>query len=293
MSPSESGSASPRSRRAGSRRPLAIALSLGAHLALLPLLFLATGHPPYFSPPAEEIAPLIITLEPPPPPPAPEPAPEPDVAASGGSPAPSPEPPAPAPVATPDPKPEPKPRPTPPPAIRTRAPRPAPPDVPTIVAHPGPPAVTFVGVGDGALAGAATAGSGRGTGAGTGTGSGVGSGAGPGSGGPCDMVQRIQDALRNDSRIRQTAAAAQATLERNQALLMWNGDWLLSPGQEGKGLAGVRQAIAVEIAFAPPACRQQAMRGYAVISLGDAPGSPRIALGAPHWRWSDLTGVNR
>jgi hypothetical protein len=72
---------------------------------------------------------------------------------------------------------------------------------------------------------------------------------------------------------------------------MWNGDWLLTPGQSGKGLAGVRQAIAVEIAFSPPACRQQQMRGYAVLSLGDAPGSPRIALGAPRWRWADLTGA--
>ena len=271
------------------RRTLAIVLSLAAHLVLLPLMFLSQSHPPIFSPPTEEIAPLIITLEPPPPPLPAEPAPEPDLAPSGGSPAPSPEPPAPAPVATPDPKP----RPTPPPAVHTRAARPAPPNVPTIVANPGPPAVTFVGVGDGELAGAAVAGSGTGSGAGTGTGSGNGSGNGSGSGGPCDMVKRIQDALRDDARIRQTAAAAQGTLGRNQALLMWNGDWLLSPGQEGKGLAGVRQAIAVEIAFSPPACRHQAMRGYAVISLGDAPGSPRIALGAASWRWSDLAGGRR
>ncbi|MDB5421634.1 MAG: hypothetical protein JWR59_1581 [Brevundimonas sp.] len=271
------------------RRVLAIALSLGAHLVLLPLAFLSQSHPPDFSPSTEEIAPIVITLEPPPPPPAPEPAPEPDLAASGGSPAPSPEPPAPAPVATPDPKP----RPAPPPAVHTRAARPAPPNVPTIVANPGPPAVTFVGVGDGELAGAAVAGSGQGTGAGIGTGSGQGSGNGPGSGGPCDMVKRIQDALRDDARIRRTAAEAQGTLGRNQALLMWNGDWLLSPGQEGKGLAGVRQAIAVEIAFSPPACRHQTMRGYAVISLGDAPGSPRIALGAAQWRWSDLAGGRR
>lgn len=278
-----------RSKASGQRRTLGIILSLGAHLALVPLVFLATGHPPDFSPQAEEIAPLIITLEPPPLPRVADPAPEPDKAASGGSPPPSPAPPAPAPVATPDPKP----RPTPPPAVHTRAARPAPPDVPTIVANPGPPAITFVGVGDRDLAGAAVAGSGHGTGAGTGTGSGNGSVDGSGSGGPCDMVQRIQDALRDDARIRQTAAAAQGTLGANQALLMWNGDWLLSPGQEGKGLAGVRQAIAVEIAFSPPACRHQAMRGYAVISLGDAPGSPRIALGAAHWRWSDLTGVRR
>ena len=282
--------ATPRAQASRRRRILAVALSLGAHAALLPLVFLAQSHPPVFSPMSEEIAPLVITLEPPPRPPTPaEPTPDPDSAPSGGSPAPSPAPPAPAPVATPDPKP----RPSPPPRVHTRAARPAPPNVPTIVANPGPPAVSFVGLSDRELAGAAVAGSGQGTGAGTGVGSGLGAGNGSGSGGPCDMVKRIQDALRDDARIRRTAAEAQGTLGPGKALLMWNGDWLLSPGQEGKGLAGVRQAIAVEIAFSPPACRHQAMRGYAVISLGDAPGSPRIALGAASWRWSDLAGGRR
>lgn len=284
----------PQSRASGAdrrRRGLAIAVSLAAHLTLLPLVFLAAGSPPVFSPPPEDSPPIIVSLIPPPPPPAPTPAPEPtpdpDLADAGGSPPPSPEPPAPTPVKTPDPKP----RPSPPPPIRTRAPRPAPPDVPTIVANPGPPEVRFVGLGARDLAGAAVAGSGRGQGSGTGDGSGVGAGTGSGSGGPCDMIQRLQDKLRDDARIRQTAAEAQRTLPPGEALLMWNGDWLLSPGQSGKGLAGVRQAIAVEIAFSPPACRQQQMRGYAVFSLGDSPDSPRIAVGAPRWRWADLTGV--
>ncbi|CAN5120299.1 hypothetical protein BH10PSE1_BH10PSE1_33550 [soil metagenome] len=116
----------------------------------------------------------------------------------------------------------------------------------------------------------------------------MGDGSGDGSGGPCDMVRRIQDALRADADIRQTAAEAHRSLGRNRALLMWDGDWLQSPGQAGKGLAGVRQAIALEVAFAPPACRRQSMQGFAVISLGDAADSPRIALGAARWRWSDL-----
>ena len=107
------------------------------------------------------------------------------------------------------------------------------------------------------------------------------------------MVQRIQDALRDDARIRQTAAQAQGTLGANQALLMWNGDWLLSPGQEGKGLAGVRQAIAVEVAFAPPACRSQPMRGLVLLTLADGPAAPSVALGTGAWRWSDLTGAGR
>lgn len=107
------------------------------------------------------------------------------------------------------------------------------------------------------------------------------------------MVERLQAVLRRDPRILATAMQAHSTLSqgRQGALLVWDGDWLRNPGQEGKGLAGLRQAIAVEVAFAPAACRAQAVNGLAVIRLGDAPGDPRIALGAGRWRWSDLLGL--
>lgn len=269
------------------RRTLAIVVSLAAHLGLLPLLFLATTSQPTISPTAEQFDAIAVTLTPPPPRPKPDPPPihdaRPDAGAAAAAPSDAPEKPAP-PVAAP------RPRPAPPPAPRTRAARPVPANVETVVASTPPSPVTFVGVSDAELGGATVAGSGSGTGAGAGSSSGTGSGSGNGSGGPCDMVRRIQDALRGDADIRQTAAAANRTLGRNRALLLWNGDWLQSPGQDGKGLAGVRQAIAIEVAFAPPECRRQPMRGFALITLGDAPGSPRIALGAAHWRWSDLSG---
>lgn len=261
------------------RRPgLAVAISLGAHLALLPLLFLAPADPPAFSSIDDDFDAVILNLEPaprpiPPPEPelAPEPTPDPTPEAASAAAAPAP----------------PAPRTAPPPPLRTRAPRPAPANVETVVASVAP-AVAFVGLGAEALGGATVAGSGSGSGEGSGTGSGDGTGAG--SGGRCDMVRRLQDALRDDADIRRTAAEAQGSIGRDRALLLWDGDWLMTPGQAGRGLAGVRQAIAVEIAFSPPACRRQSMRGYALITLGDAPGSPRIALGAPNWRWSDLAG---
>ena len=91
-------------------------------------------------------------------------------------------------------------------------------------------------------------------------------------------------------------AAVLAAAERAQdefgpggALLIWDGDWLRSRGQDGKGLASVRQAVAVEVAFAPAACRAPPVRGLVVISLTDRPGGPRVALGRDRWRWSDLT----
>jgi len=74
------------------------------------------------------------------------------------------------------------------------------------------------------------------------------------------------------------------------ALFVWNGDWVRSPRQEGKGLAGVRQAIALEVAFAPDACRKEAMRGLVLLSLNDR---ARVALGADAWRWTDLLGARR
>jgi hypothetical protein len=108
-----------------------------------------------------------------------------------------------------------------------------------------------------------------------------------GGGGACDMARRLQAALRRDPMV--NAAAASATLEADgRALLVWNGDWVQSGGDNGKGLQVVREAVAWEVAFAPPACRAAPVRGLVLLTLGDQPGAARIALGSDQWRWSDL-----
>jgi len=127
---------------------------------------------------------------------------------------------------------------------------------------------------DAQLAGAATAGSGDGL------------GGGGGGGGVCDMAARVQAALRRDPLVR--AAVARTA---GKATLVWNGDWVRSRGEDGKGLAAVREAIMWEVAFAPPSCRTQPVRGLVLMSL-DA-GSARLAVGTGQWRWSDLLGVGR
>lgn len=292
---------------------LALTLSFAVHLALLPILAFTTPPPP------KEIAPpppppILVTLtEPPPPPlpPAPEPAPAaptpdpaPAAAPAAKTPTPAPQKAAPAPKAPQPPRPTQRPHPAPPtpraPAPH-RTPRPAPPTVEArqVAETPGPDTSNLLT--EAQLVGATTAGSsptggpgagvtpGGGAGAGAGAGSGNGSGSGSGSGGRCDMVQRLQDALRDDARIRAAVTRAHEASGTGQAMLVWNGDWIRSQGQDGKGLAGVRQAIALEVAFAPPACRSQAMRGLVLLRFSDAPGGPRLALGTGRWRWSDLT----
>ncbi|MBU2380242.1 MAG: hypothetical protein KJ824_13865, partial [Alphaproteobacteria bacterium] len=110
--------------------------------------------------------------------------------------------------------------------------------------------------------------------------------------GRCDMIRRIQDALRDNPGVIAAAARAHDALPASQrALLVWDGDWVSNPGEAGRGLAGLRQAIAVEIAFAPPECRRQAMRGLVLLTLADGADGPRLALGQGQWRWSDLTGA--
>ena len=128
-----------------------------------------------------------------------------------------------------------------------------------------------VGLGDSDLVGAATAGSGSGGGAG------------------CNMVRLLQTALRKNPRVQAAVAAAHPeTIRAGRAILVWDGDWVRTNTQEGKGLAGIRQAIAMEVAFAPEACRAEPVRGLVLISLKDGPGAPRLALGSRTWRWSDL-----
>ena len=75
--------------------------------------------------------------------------------------------------------------------------------------------------------------------------------------------------------------------------MVWNGDWVRSAGEDGDGLSAVREAMLVEIAFAPKACRAQAMHGLVMIALDRAPGAPRLVLGSHAWRWSDLLMLRR
>lgn len=287
-------------RRNSARRVATTALSVAAHLLVVAALWLApVERPPY--PPSSP--PIEVTLVPPPtpPPPAPsEPAPS-DAPAGGSEPAPSPDPqPAPAAAAVAPAKTPEKARPTAPTPPSPRPSRPAPPSPvvePLPIAAP-EPSVEFVFLGEGALAGALTAGQGAGGGGGTGAGAGGGSGGGTGSGhgggsgGGCDMVKRLQDALRNDPRInRALTQAYEGSGASGRAIVMWNGDWMRSPGQEGKGLAGVRQAIAVTVGFSPRACRAETVNGYVLLTLSDQPGAPRVALGGGRWRWSDLLSL--
>ena len=127
------------------------------------------------------------------------------------------------------------------------------------------------------------------TASGGGGGAGVGQGAGGGGGRACDMVAFLERRLRRDARVQAVIAEAHRSgAMSSRAVLVWDGDWIQSSGQDGKGLAGVREALMVEIAFAPESCRTDPVSGLVVIALDDQPGSIRLAMGADRWRWMDL-----
>lgn len=152
--------------------------------------------------------------------------------------------------------------------------KPPPPDVDYLPAQVAKKSDTGATLTEAQLAGATMAGSGAGSGGG---------GAGGGGGGPCDMAARLQTALRNDPRVRAAVVGS-----AGRATLLWNGDWVRNGGEDGKGLAIIREAILWEVGFAPPACRAQPVRGLVVLSLNGAGGRTRLALGSGSWRWSDL-----
>lgn len=128
-------------------------------------------------------------------------------------------------------------------------------------------------VSDGQLAGAATAGSGL-------------------SGGACNMVGRLQAALRKDRRVQAAVAEARhADGPGGGAMMVWNGGWVRSHGQDGAGLAAVREAIMWEIAFSPEPCRAEPVRGLVLLSMNDGPGAAKLVVGSGRWRWSDLLGA--
>ena len=155
----------------------------------------------------------------------------------------------------------------PPPPKQLARPTKARPDVRPLPAGEGRSDDTGVELSEAQLAGAATAGGG-------------------GGGRPCDMARRLQAALRKDARVQAAVAGAQALT--GKALYVWNGDWIRSNGQDGNGLAAVREAIMWEVGFAPEACRAEPMHGLLAMSLSDGPGASRLVLGGGEWHWKDL-----
>ncbi|CAN7642158.1 hypothetical protein LJR225_005002 [Phenylobacterium sp. LjRoot225] len=259
------------------QRLLAGALALAGHaLVLVVVLSVSSPIPPAPEPPPFESA-LVELVPAPLVMPSPEPAPAAPASRPAGPKTPAPPKPAAA---------------KPPPARVLR--QVAVSEVPPRLVPPSPPepprevAVSAVALASALTAEAEAAGAG-GMGGTFGDGAG-GGGDGGGGGGRCDMVRRLQQALRNDASVQAAVARApRAPGFAGRPLVVWNGDWVRHGDEEGKGLASVRQAIAVEVAFAPRPCRVQAMRGLVLLSLTDAPGAPRLVLGAGAWRWSDLT----
>jgi hypothetical protein len=111
-------------------------------------------------------------------------------------------------------------------------------------------------------------------------------GGGGGGGGGCEMARLVQQALRRDPMVHSAVARADRA---GKAVLLWNGDWVQSGAEDGKGLSVVREAILWEVGFAPAACRNTPMHGLVVLSLAD--GGTRFAIGSGSWRWSDLLGL--
>lgn len=103
------------------------------------------------------------------------------------------------------------------------------------------------------------------------------------------MAARLQAALRRDARVQGAVAEADRQVgAAGTVIFLWNGDWIRRGGQDGAGLAAVREAILWEVGFAPAACRTEPVHGLILLTLNDRPGAPRLALGSGNWRWSDL-----
>jgi hypothetical protein len=231
------------------------AFSVVAHLMVLAALFWPhAGHPP---PPAEP-SPVLVTLVelPKPEPPAP-----PGPSAPPGSPN------------TPQSKVSGTQN-----AVRPSLPHPAAP-LPVLAAATTPKPDNSDLLNESQLAGVITADD-------EGVGDGAGGGGGGGGGGGCNTARVVQQALQRDPLVR---SAVEDAHRLGKSVMLWNGDWVRSGEQDGKGLSAVREAIIWELAFAPEACRNKRVHGLVLLSLAD--GSTRFAIGSGDWSWADLLEV--
>lgn len=201
---------------------------------------------------------------------SPPPEVEPDVVPIVLAPEPFVKPPEPPPAPEPQPKPEPAPKraePKPVASLKVHKPKPAPREVAALPVAPGKSTAPGDELGEAEVAGAATAEGGAG-----------------GGGAGCNMARWLQTKLRTDPKVQSAMAAAY----RGKPLLVWNGAWIQREGEEGEGLAAVREAIMWEVAFAPEPCRHEPVRGFVLLKLAEGPSPPRVVLGHGSWRWSDL-----
>jgi hypothetical protein len=105
----------------------------------------------------------------------------------------------------------------------------------------------------------------------------------------CHVGQSLEAALRRNPRV--LAAVIQARRPSStfgNAIVIWNGDWVRSRDEDGKGLAAVREAISLQIVSESPKCLAQPMRGQILIAFGQAADDASLAIGGTAWRWSDL-----
>jgi hypothetical protein len=243
------------SRAQQTRRLLAWSLSAGAHLIVFSALFwpLSASPPPAVEPSAIPITVVTSPAPDPPGPPAPAGPPTPEPKAAAAPPAP----------------------PTPRPVVRSSSPRLA--DIaprPPVDAAPADDNSDVLNPSQ--IAGALSADN-----------EGGGGGGGGNNGGGCDTARIVQQALRRDPLVHD---AVQDAHRLGKAVILWNGDWVRSGAQDGKGMSAVREAIIWELAFTPEACRNKRVHGLVVLSLAD--GNTRFAIGAGDWRWSDLLDLS-
>ena len=114
---------------------------------------------------------------------------------------------------------------------------------------------------------------------------GDGGGGDGGGGGSCDIAAAVQRALRRDPLVSNALFNAGRS---GQAIKVWNGGWVRSGSEDGKGLAVIREAILWEVGFSPKACREEPVHGLVLLSLA---GGTRIAVGAGEWRWQDVLAL--
>ena len=72
------------------------------------------------------------------------------------------------------------------------------------------------------------------------------------------------------------------------AVMLWDGGWVESPGRAAAGVTAIRMALIVGVRSAPPACQLQLVRGPELIILTAGGESTVLAIGSGEWRWGDL-----
>jgi hypothetical protein len=107
----------------------------------------------------------------------------------------------------------------------------------------------------------------------------------------CGLAEHLRQALQRDPAVQAgLARAPRSARSVANAVMIWDGRWVLRPDIEASALEPVRRLIVATVKSASERCREEPLQGPLFIPVAGAHDTTVLTVGSGAWRWSQLLG---